>query len=496
MPDKPTEIEKVAVVQGDDLKRLARAQAKLEGQVSALVQGDRELAEDIAALDADLDELLEGMDADPADADDLDASKLLRLPHDARPSTAKPGLLASDLVLGGDVDDWASYAERADEYARRRGIDLQADPYEALLSPRQRIEIHQRIQADFTHKRCDCDKWEYAIAGCLGVIGGLIDAFFVGLPGQGALGRFSDRAVDETVKKIAGVLGWSPSERGSNPTKSAIAFLEKHFKVPYDHRHSGDVDWAFRMSTRNHHLKSLAHSPSPIGLLVSILDQFTDQATFVDKGSVIRVAHTKGGFKLQGSDLLSKLFCAFCNWFFHIVSDMAGSSGAAGRGSGVPIPFFEVFQFAEIGSFGEHQKTIARMAVEVFEKGYDLRHGGAMAIPVVLVELLIRFLFLMKRRFCDQRTWRDAAPFGNKPALRRMLVVGHGSLCLVDLTDAGIRSGLEPLHMLLRMNLVAWVRFGGLAWKEAHVLFREGQVDVARLDDAIDADLRRLLARG
>ena len=99
----------------------------------------------------------------------------------------------------------------------------------------------------------------------------------------------------------------------------------------------------FTMAAKNHHIKSLAHCPDPIGLFFSIIDQFAGTATFISNGQIISVRTETQ--ELQGGNFIAKLFCGFANWIGHIMSDAAGSSGGrgnSGRGSGVPIPFFEV----------------------------------------------------------------------------------------------------------------------------------------------------------
>ena len=37
-------------------------------------------------------------------------------------------------------------------------------------------------------------------------------------------------------------------------------------------------------------------------------------------------------FELQGHNLVAKLLCGICNWFFHIMSDIAGSTQSRGYG--------------------------------------------------------------------------------------------------------------------------------------------------------------------
>ena len=85
-------------------------------------------------------------------------------------------------------------------------------------------------------------------------------------------------------------------------------------------------------------MKSLGHSPDIIGLFFSILNQFTSTSTFLSNGQLITIETNT--YELQGHNFISKLFCGVTNWFGHIMSDIAGSSGAAGRGSGVVIPFY------------------------------------------------------------------------------------------------------------------------------------------------------------
>ena len=47
-----------------------------------------------------------------------------------------------------------------------------------------------------------------------------------------------------------------------------------------------------------------------------------------------------------------------------------------------------------------------------------------------------------------------------------MLLIGNGTLCVMDGIDAGIRSGGNFLAFFMCMNLCAWVRFTTLVLKE------------------------------
>lgn len=388
---------------------------------------------------------------------------------------------------------WDDYFSSINCYAIQKNLDLTSDPFDSLMTESQRIDLEKRIKEDFTYKTAQCDRFDYMIAGTCGVIGGLIDILFVGLPGESSLGKFTDSAVDKSVQQFASFCGWEGQKKDGDATKSAIGFLERKFKVNYDHRHGGDVDGAFKMSTKNHHIKSLGHSPDLIGLFFSILGQFTNTAHFVDNGKLVSVDTET--FELQGSNFVAKVFCGFVNWLGHLFSDVSGSSGASGRGSGIPIPFYSLLQFVDVGEFGQHKQSFATVAVQVFEKGYDFRHGLALAIPVLITELLTRITWAIKQRSYHKKPWKECIPTANNPELRRMLMVAHGSLCLVDAGDAALRSGGDMIQFLLRTNIIAWSRFGVLALKELNAWYRSGHIDPALVDKHLDDEITRLARR-
>lgn len=326
------------------------------------------------------------------------------------------------------------------------------------------IRNETNLEAVFYHDKCDA--YDYLISIACGAAAGLVDIFLVGSPADSKLLHWTDAQVDKTVMLFAKTCGWSPREGKENSAASAIGFLEKKFPVNYDQRHSGDVGGLFPMSAKNHHMKSLAHSPDIIGLFFSILNQFTSTSSFLHNGQLITIQTET--YELQGHDFISKLFCGTANWFGHIMSDVAGSSGAVGRGSGVVIPFYELFQLCDFGSFpvGQHRNTLATVATKVFQEGYDARFGLTMAIPVVLCDLSIKLIWAIKRYFYYKRPLRECIPSKRHDDLRIMLIIGNGMLCLMDGADAAIRSGGNCVNFFLRLNIVAWYRLLFLVFRE------------------------------
>lgn len=311
-----------------------------------------------------------------------------------------------------------------------------------------------------------CDKYDYLTAVACGVVGGFVDIFLVGVPGDSKLGNWSDEQIDNVVKSFARFSGWNPREAQKDNVASAIGFLERNFGINYDQRYSSDVGNLFKMSTKNHHMMSLAHSPDIVGLFFSLLNQFTSTASFIANGQLITINSKTQ--ELQGENFIAKLFCGVANWFGHIMSDIAGSSGAKERGTGIVAPFYELFGFCKFGKFnvGQDKQDLATIATRVFQEGYDLRFGMASTIPVIITDLSIRLIWALRRRFQYGKAIKECIPTQRHSDLRVMLLFGNGTLCIMDGFDAGIGSGGNFLAFFMRLNLIAWFRFVTLVLKE------------------------------
>lgn len=94
----------------------------------------------------------------------------------------------------------------------------------------------------------------------------------------------------------------------------------------------------------------------------------------------------------------------------------------------------------------ETDNIINKLALNIFEQGYDIRFQTAQAIPVFVNELITRFIYSIRRLFkyfldtpksehSFSLMWEKYKPFSN-PTIKRMLTVAHETFCLVDVGDA------------------------------------------------------------
>ena len=339
----------------------------------------------------------------------------------------------------------------------------------------------------------ECDKLDYALAASSGALCGFVDIFLVGTPGDTPLGNITDKWFADKTIKFAKLCKWDGKIDNKLPIPdelhSAIKYLEECFKVPYDHTSAGPgLNKVYKITPDNHHFKSLAHNPSLCGLFYSILDQFDKTSHFASGGDIFTRDYT-GKFELEGATVPERIFKGFVNWIGHIISDNSGSSTSKGRGQGIPSPLWtwinDVTAIRDSLNLkpSELEKNLSDFAAKIYEEGYDARFQTTQAIPVFINELVVRFMYSIRRLFkyfletpSSVRTfeglWKSCEPFKNV-TVKRMLTVAHGTFCLIDIGDAvghGFAKGggsFNAPEFVIRLNLHGLGRFGISIFGEA-----------------------------
>ena len=368
------------------------------------------------------------------------------------------------------------------------------------------------------HKEDGLDRYDFLMAAVTGIGAGLLDALWVDKPGISKLsetGRsvldktFTDKQVDRAIMWMAEKNGWEPPAANKNNVKSAIGYLEK-YRVNYDQTSTfgknGTNGLVDHLYTDNHHLKSLGHSPDFIGLFFSVLNQFTGTSTFISNGKITTI--NSKSQELIGDSFPAKVFCGCSNWFWHLASDVAGSSGTKYRGSGIPIPFYNLFLLCDFGQVGQYRETYAKIMTQVFENGYDLRHAISMTIPMFVGELLTALCWSFKRVFYHKWEWHDCLPWEwrtdghyripseSYSSYRRSRLIHSSAFCMVDGAHAYFKGHGDPVEIILHMNLIAWLRLVKLIIQE--ILITYGRTyenvaeDLALINKALQEELDNL----
>jgi hypothetical protein len=192
------------IVQQHQTTSVQRKIGEIADGVGQLEQNKNRNRQTAESLEADLDALLAEHDIETVSGgpiSDGEIAETLALDETAIDASAcEIGLL--DVIDSSEASDWETYRESIRNYAAAHGIDLGADPFDALMTESQRSAVAQRIEEDLSFRNPQCDRYDYALAAACGLVGGVIDVTFVGAPGTGSLGELSDQAVDGAVEKL------------------------------------------------------------------------------------------------------------------------------------------------------------------------------------------------------------------------------------------------------------------------------------------------------
>lgn len=123
---------------------------------------------------------------------------------------------------------WLEISEEGNRFAYTSSIET------ALSQAQMQIASLDETIASVQNLKPDCDWIDYALAASSGALCGLLDVFLIGKPGESPLGDITDKWFESRTCDFAKICGWKGNDK--NPVKSAIGFLERTFKVPYDQR--------------------------------------------------------------------------------------------------------------------------------------------------------------------------------------------------------------------------------------------------------------------
>jgi len=383
--------------------------------------------------------------------------------------------------------------------------DLQEQHINHKLNEVSESILANNIKIDELNSEIDrltnsADGIDYMVAVASGILAAVIDSFWVGEFSLERGKKWGNEETEKFVNKIAKSQGYNGDEKN---TKGSITFLEKKFGLSSD---SNKNDFGGGLQ---HHLRDFAHHPTFVGLLFSLLTQFTEKSYGTDVKGLFIIVDIKDK-RLIGKNLPEKILFGVAYWFFHLVSDMAGSSFNPGAGTGLPGPLLSfakelsslpIFKNKQI-IYGDQDISISQWISKLFNgtllaerdlngkiikaNRFDLRAElgvaheiGRQAIPVIINESIVRGFYFIRRltneikekkigslRDLDRVDWKKTLPWKNR-TIARMLTISMGTFIIIDLGDAAIRGGIKSAgnpalfakEFLLRVNFVGIGRF-------------------------------------
>lgn len=331
--------------------------------------------------------------------------------------------------------------------------------------------VNQELERYTNH----ADKADYALAVASGVLSGLVDSLFVGEFSLNYANQWGNQQAENLVLNVAKYQGYS----GTEPAQ-AIKYLENKFPI------AADKTTAAFGGGLQHHLRDFSHHPTPMGLVCSILTQFTGNVYGTDvSGKFKAVQLAEDGLALVGKSIPEKITFGVVNWFFHMVSDVAGSSGSVMKGSfgtGLPGPLVSLlkefsaaplFKKQNAKGYKEFSVYISKLFNgtllgerdangDLIPLKFDLRTEmgvaaqiGQQTIPVIINECFVRVFYSLRRLLgelsrediqswgeLDKINWKSIAPFRNR-TVDRMLTIASMTFTVADTADAAIHAAIE-----------------------------------------------------
>ncbi|QQT91065.1 hypothetical protein I6I93_00240 [Peptoniphilus harei] len=313
------------------------------------------------------------------------------------------------------------------------------------------------------------DKWDCLVALGSGVACAMMDILwtkeFSLIEGR----DLANDKVEDLVRKTAQLMGCD-----SDDLKKCVKFLEDKFPIPSD---GNTPDFGGGLQ---HHLRDFAHHPTIIGLIFSLLTQFTYKSYGTDvAGNFMMVDVPEKSRIYIGEDTSSKIINGTIVWFFHLISDMAGSSSTAclSGGTGIPGPILSIAKEMSclpiFKSIHKNDTSLFVLLSKMFngtlfakhdENGQIIRDSivkldfrgeigfsveiEKQAIPVVANECIVRTFYMIRQlarqikeiqitRIEDFKkiNIKEILPF-NSPTLTRMLTISTGVFTALDVSEA------------------------------------------------------------
>lgn len=259
------------------------------------------------------------------------------------------------------------------------------------------------------------DKFDIVISAFAGIIAAAVDILLVGIPQKTPDGLKAGKLSDFIRAKFDEKFPAEEMEKLANSKKSKVSFDAQ------DNRHT--TVRVEGMSAYYHRLLSLGHDPL-LGLVIGVADIMTGKMTTIDKaGNMVTQVMENYADRQE-----TNLFKAIAKQIIHFKSDITTSMG-------LPVPLMGFFNLLQFGSIGEEKQTVAEIVQGMYYEGYDFIHFASMSIPTMIVEVVVRLGYAIKR-IKEGYFVKESLPFSlnrdKNPKLSTMLFIAHSAATAIN----------------------------------------------------------------
>ena len=287
------------------------------------------------------------------------------------------------------------------------------------------------------------DKYDVIISAAAAILGAVVDIVLLGIPQKGPAGLEAGKLADYVRKKFDEKFSPEEMEKLANSKES---------KVPCDAQDNRNTEtYVEGLSAYYHRMLSLGHDPI-LGFVFGLYDIMHGTMTTIDKSGHIVCQVMEVYSERKETEIVSALL----KQIIHFKSDITTSMG-------LPAPLMGLFNLCQFGSIGEEEQTVAEIVQGMYYEGFDFIHFCAQSIPTILIELVTRIGYAVKRIKEGNRV-KDSIPISlnreKHPKLATMLFIAHTGATAVNAGKVYFTK--NPMAI----NYPQWIAFAKYSYKQ------------------------------
>ena len=315
------------------------------------------------------------------------------------------------------------------------------------------------------------DKYDVIISAAAAILGAVVDIVLVGIPQKGPDGLEAGKLADYVRKKFDEKFSPEEMEKLANSKESKVPFDAQ------DNRNTGT--YVEGLSAYYHRMLSLGHDPI-LGFVFGVYDIMHGTMTTIDKSGHIVCQVMEVYSNRKEIDIVSALL----KQIIHFKSDITTSMG-------LPAPLMGLFNLCQFGSIGEEEQTVAEIVQGMYYEGFDFIHFCAQSIPTILIELVTRIGYSVKR-IKEGNKVKDSIPISlnrdKHPKLATMLFIAHTGATAVNAGKVYFTK--NPMAI----NYPQWIAFAKYSYKQLKwVLVEKPEARQKYVQSILDEELNTVL---
>ncbi len=315
------------------------------------------------------------------------------------------------------------------------------------------------------------DKYDVMISAAAAILGAVVDIVLVGIPQKGPDGLEAGKLSDYVRKKFDEKFSPEEMEKLANSKESKVPFDAQ------DNRNTGT--YVEGLSAYYHRMLSLGHDPI-LGFVFGIYDIMHGTMTTIDKKGRIVCQIMEVYSDRKETDIITALL----KQIIHFKSDITTSMG-------LPAPLMGLFNLCQFGSIGEEEQTVAEIVQGMYYEGFDFIHFCAQSIPTILIELVTRIGYAVKR-IKEGNKVKDSIPISlnrdKHPKLATMLFIAHSGAAAINAGKVYFTK--NPMAI----NYPQWIAFAKYSYKQLKwVLIQKPVARQKYVQGILDEELNAVL---